>query len=56
MPIHLQQAYADLEHSKGDFPEAEQLAERMLSLPMFPELRSDQIWRVAEEIKGFFTS
>jgi dTDP-4-amino-4,6-dideoxygalactose transaminase len=56
VPIHLQQAYADLEHSKGDFPEAEQLAERILSLPMFPELRWDQIWRVAEEIKSFFYS
>jgi dTDP-4-amino-4,6-dideoxygalactose transaminase len=55
VPIHLQQAYADLGYSKGDFPEAEQLAERTLSLPMFPELRSDQIGRVAEEIKGFFT-
>jgi dTDP-4-amino-4,6-dideoxygalactose transaminase len=56
VPIHLQQAYADLEHSRGDFPEAEQLAERTLSLPMFPELRSDHIRRVAEEIKGFFNS
>ena len=55
VPIHLQQAYADLGYGKGDFPEAEQLAERTLSLPMFPELRSDQIGRVAEEIKGFFT-
>jgi dTDP-4-amino-4,6-dideoxygalactose transaminase len=55
VPIHLQQAYADLGYGKGDFPEAEQLAERTLSLPMFPELRSDQIGRVAEEVKGFFT-
>src|SRR5918995_1373907 len=55
VPIHLQEAYADLTYRKGDFPEAEQLAERTLSLPMFPELRSDQIRRVAEEIKGFFT-
>jgi dTDP-4-amino-4,6-dideoxygalactose transaminase len=54
VPIHLQQAYADLGYGKGDFPEAEQLAERTLSLPMFPELRSDQIGRVAEEIKNFF--
>ena len=54
VPIHLQQAYADLGYGKGDFPEAEQLAERTLSLPMFPELRSDQIGRVAEEIKSFF--
>jgi dTDP-4-amino-4,6-dideoxygalactose transaminase len=54
VPIHLQQAYADLGYSKGDFPKAERLAERTLSLPMFPELRSDQIRRVAEKVKGFF--
>lgn len=56
VPIHLQQAYADLGYGKGDFPEAERLAERMLSLPMFPELREDQIHRVAEEIKTFFAA
>ena len=55
VPIHLQQTYADLGYSKGDFPKAERLAERTLSLPMFPELRSDQIRRVAEGVKGFFT-
>jgi len=56
VPIHLQQAYADLGYIKGDFPEAEQLAERMLSLPMFPELHTCQMWQVAQEIKGFFAS
>jgi dTDP-4-amino-4,6-dideoxygalactose transaminase len=55
IPIHLQQAYRELGYSKGHFPKAEQLAERMLSLPMFPELRSDQIQRVAEEIRKFFS-
>ncbi len=56
VPIHMQPAYADLGYSRGDFPEAERLAERVLSLPMFPELRSDQIRRVAEEIVGFFAA
>jgi dTDP-4-amino-4,6-dideoxygalactose transaminase len=54
IPIHLQRAYEDLDYGDGDFPETERLAKRMLSLPMFPELRSEQIERVAEEIKGFF--
>lgn len=54
IPIHLQRAYEDLGYSKGDFPEAERLAGRMLSLPMFPELRSDQVQRVAEEIRVFY--
>ena len=53
-PIHLQNAYADLGHKKGDFPQAERLADRILSLPMFPELTDEQIQRVASEIRRFF--
>jgi dTDP-4-amino-4,6-dideoxygalactose transaminase len=53
-PIHLQPAYRDLGYAAGDFPHAERLADRMLSLPMFPELRDDQIQRVAAEVTRFF--
>jgi dTDP-4-amino-4,6-dideoxygalactose transaminase len=54
IPVHLQRAYTDLNYREGAFPEAERLAARMLSLPMFPELRADQIAHVAEEIGDFF--
>jgi dTDP-4-amino-4,6-dideoxygalactose transaminase len=54
IPIHLQRAYEDLDYKEGNFPETEHLAKRMLSLPMFPELRREQIERVAEEVKDFF--
>ena len=50
IPIHLQPAYATLGYSRGDFPEAERQAERVLSLPMFPELTEAQLKRVAEAI------
>jgi dTDP-4-amino-4,6-dideoxygalactose transaminase len=50
IPIHLQPAYASLDYRRGDFPEAERQAERVLSLPMFPELAIDQIKRVAQAI------
>lgn len=53
-PIHLQQAYADLGYGHGDFPVAERLAERTLSLPMFAELTHAQIQRVVSEIRRFF--
>jgi dTDP-4-amino-4,6-dideoxygalactose transaminase len=42
-PIHLQPAYADHGWKKGDFPVAEELSSRIVSLPMFPELRDEQI-------------
>lgn len=54
IPIHLQPAYADLDHAAGDFPEAERLAKRMLSLPMYAELAEGQIARVADEIARFY--
>jgi dTDP-4-amino-4,6-dideoxygalactose transaminase len=52
IPIHLQPAYASMGHQPGDFPEAEQQAQRVLSLPMFPELTDEQIEQVAEAISN----
>ncbi len=53
-PIHLQEAYADLELGAGAFPVSERLATRMLSLPMFPELTTDQLETVVDAIDRFF--
>jgi dTDP-4-amino-4,6-dideoxygalactose transaminase len=38
IPLHLQKAYASMGFSRGSFPVAEGAAERILSLPMFPNL------------------
>jgi len=54
IPVHLQPAYEDLGYKQGDFPNAERLAATTLSLPMFPELRSDQVAFVAEQVRRFF--
>lgn len=54
VPLHLQPIYADLGHKRGDFPEAERAADEVVSLPMFPELRSEQIRRVAATIAEFY--
>ena len=54
IPIHLQEAYRELGLGAGSFPEAERLAENMLSLPMFPELTAEQIARVTGTIHDFF--
>lgn len=42
-PVHLQEAYADLGHRRGSFPHAERACDRVLSLPMFPEMTCDQV-------------
>jgi dTDP-4-amino-4,6-dideoxygalactose transaminase len=51
IPIHLQPAYASLNYGRGDFPEAERQARRVLSIPMFPELTEEQLLRVGEAIE-----
>lgn len=53
IPIHLQQAFQELDHQQGDFPVAEQYSEEILSLPMFPELEIEGITYVANAIKAF---
>jgi dTDP-4-amino-4,6-dideoxygalactose transaminase len=53
VPLHLQPIYASLEHKPGDFPHSERAAQEVLSLPMYPELRSEQIARVANAVAEF---
>jgi dTDP-4-amino-4,6-dideoxygalactose transaminase len=48
VPVHLQPGYADLGCGPGDFPVAERAAREVLSLPIYPELRPDQVEAVAE--------
>jgi dTDP-4-amino-4,6-dideoxygalactose transaminase len=51
VPIHLQDAYSFLSLAKGSFPVAEQCASEFVSLPMYPELTSDQIAHVIESLR-----
>ncbi len=55
MPLHLQKAYAYLGFKEGAFPVTENVAERLLSLPMYPQLSKKQIEYVAESIKEFIS-
>ena len=52
VPLHLQPVFLGMGHKRGDFPNAERASEEALSLPMFPELKEDQIGRVAEELRA----
>jgi dTDP-4-amino-4,6-dideoxygalactose transaminase len=42
VPVHLQKAFSELGHARGDFPLTEAAAAEVLSLPMFPEMTDDQ--------------
>jgi dTDP-4-amino-4,6-dideoxygalactose transaminase len=51
IPVHLLPAYADLGYKAGQFPHAEQAANEVLSLPMFPELTAVQCEEVAHAVR-----
>jgi dTDP-4-amino-4,6-dideoxygalactose transaminase len=53
-PVPLQPCYAGLGYSAGDFPVATRLASELINLPMFPELRDDEVQRVAEGVRAFY--
>ena len=50
IPCHLQPAYKSLGYQLGDFPQAEMLCEQILSLPMYPVIKSEDIAWVVEQI------
>lgn len=54
VPLHLQPVYKNLGYQQGDFPETEQAARDILSLPMYPELSHAQMERVVETIHDFY--
>ncbi|MBI3617552.1 MAG: DegT/DnrJ/EryC1/StrS family aminotransferase [Candidatus Omnitrophica bacterium] len=56
VPLHLQEAYADLGHKMGDFPVSERIAKEILSLPMFPHMKKDQVEYVCTTLKELLGS
>lgn len=56
IPLHLQPALSNLGYPKGRFPVTERLADEIVSLPIFPELRQDQVQRVGRAIGEFVSS
>ena len=53
IPIHLQKAYESLQYRRGDFPVAEECADEVLSLPVYPEIKREWIERIANAILRF---
>lgn len=51
IPVHLQQAYAELGHRPGDFPFAELAAQEVLSLPMYPELSQEHLETISVAVR-----
>lgn len=54
-PLHLQKCFEELGYKKGNFPIAEKLCEEVLALPIYPEIRKDEVDYVCDKIQEFFS-
>lgn len=52
LPLHLQKAYSHLGYAKGLFPVTEDVSEKLLSLPLYPELTDENIQYICSVLKG----
>jgi dTDP-4-amino-4,6-dideoxygalactose transaminase len=53
IPIHLQPAASSLGYQLGDFPVAEKQTRHMMSLPIYSELRAEEMQHVIQSILSF---
>jgi len=50
LPLHLQPAYKEMKHRRGDFPSAEKTAKKILCLPMHAYLKESEVRYVAANL------
>jgi dTDP-4-amino-4,6-dideoxygalactose transaminase len=53
-PLHLQDCFKGLGYKEGGLPVAERLCSEVLSLPVYPELKQEQIEYVAKKVLKFY--
>ena len=52
-PLHLQECFSYLGYKEGDFPIAEKICKEILALPMYPELKDDEVDFICDVIRKF---
>lgn len=50
-PLHLQTVYNGLGYKEGDFPVSENISSKIISLPMYPYLRDNEIEEIVNTLK-----
>ena len=56
LPLHLQPAFASLGYLRGQMPIAEWIGKEELSLPIGPFMTDEQVDRVCDAVRDFYTS
>ncbi len=56
VPLHLQECFKELRYQKGELPKAENACQRVLALPIDPELSENSIEYIVDNIKQFILS
>jgi UDP-2-acetamido-2-deoxy-ribo-hexuluronate aminotransferase len=51
VPLHLQEAFRNLNYQEGDFPVSEDVSRRIVSLPMHPYMEDETIEEIIEVIR-----
>jgi dTDP-4-amino-4,6-dideoxygalactose transaminase len=51
LPIHLQKPYQSLGYQRGDLPQAERACERVISMPLYPEMTNEQAAYAAQTLR-----
>jgi dTDP-4-amino-4,6-dideoxygalactose transaminase len=54
LALHQQESLAFLGYKRGDFPESERAADEVLALPIYPELREDEVATVVDAVRRFY--
>lgn len=54
VPLHLQACFTELGYQMGSMPNAEQAAKETMALPIYPELKEEQINHVVQVVRQFY--
>ena len=53
IPVHMQRGFNNLGYKEGDLPHTERVCREVLSVPMYPELASETVVKIADSVKQF---
>jgi dTDP-4-amino-4,6-dideoxygalactose transaminase len=54
LSLHLQPCFEYLGYKRGAFPESEKATQEVISLPVYPELKQQQLDEVVDAVRGFY--